>query len=74
MVLGGRRRSVAGQGDGRRTVVCRRDALEVVLGDLGGGLEVEGFPGDAVSEEDLLDGCLAAPAREVVVDQRTVTL
>ena len=60
--------------DGRRTVVCRRDALEVVLGDLGGGLEVEGFSGDAVAEEDFLDGCLAAPAREVVVDQRTVTL
>ena len=61
--------------DGRKMVVCRRrDALEVVLGDLGGSLEVEGFPGDAVSEEDLLDGCLAAPAREVVVDQRTVTL
>ena len=39
-----------------------RDALEVVLGDLGGSLEVEGLSGGKAVEEDLLDGGLAAPA------------
>ena len=39
------------------------DALEVVLGDLRGGLEVEGLFRCEIVEEDLLDGGLAAPAR-----------
>ena len=39
------------------------DALEVVLGDLGGGLEIEGLFGGEAVEGDLLDGGLAAPAR-----------
>ena len=33
------------------------------LGDLGGGLEIEGLFGGEAVEEDLLDGGLAAPAR-----------
>ena len=38
------------------------DALEVVLGDLCGGLEVQGLAGRQIVEEDLLDGGLSTPA------------
>lgn len=40
----------------------KRDALEMVLCDMVGSIEVEGFARRGIVEKDAFDGCFPAPA------------